>query len=128
MLNIDILLSKVGEARPTLPTSQTGENKSRSAVKQGMATVSPTLPTRPTEKTIVAKSNEGGSETPFSLEPLPGRFWLDPVDNGFLPDYKTMQDLSECKGHPQACQRCRALMADLETCLLGPEGQEVPHV
>ncbi|NCC04982.1 MAG: hypothetical protein EOM37_13295 [Proteobacteria bacterium] len=128
MLNIDFLLSKVDEARPTLPTSQTGENKSRSAVKQGMATVNPTLPTRPTEKTIVAKSNEGGAERPFSLEPLPGRYWLDPVDNGFMPSAKTMADLSECRGYPEACQRCRALMADLESCLLAPEGQEVSHV
>ncbi len=65
-----------------------------------------------------------GAEVPFSLEPLPGRYWLDPVLNGFVPAYKHLASLTECRGYTQACMRCRALMADLETCMLGPEGGE----
>ena len=68
------------------------------------------------------KNEIHGAERPFSLEPLPGRFWLDPIDNGFMPSAKTMTELSECKGYPRACLKCRLLMADMETCLLGPEG------
>ena len=73
-------------------------------------------------KAFSEKNGDSEAERPFSMEPLPGRFWLDPIDNGFMVSAKTMADLSECRGYPEACQRCRALMADLETCLLEPEG------
>jgi cell division protein FtsX len=73
-------------------------------------------------KAFSEKNGKTWAEVPLSFNPLPGRYWLDPVDNGFLPSSKTMTDLSECRGYPEACQRCRLLMADLETCLLGPEG------
>lgn len=104
------------------PTCPTYENEVGQPVSPGMAGVSPTCPTCPTKKQALHKSQDAGAETPLSFEPLPGRYWLDPVDNGFLPDYKTMLDRKECRGCPQACQRCRALMADLETCMLEPEG------
>lgn len=64
-----------------------------------------------------------GAEVPFSLNPLPNRYWLDPIDNGFMPSVKTMQDLSECRGYPKACQRCRSLMTSGD-CLLGPGGDD----
>lgn len=65
---------------------------------------------------------DAGAEVPLSFNSLLGRYWLDPVDNGFLSSPKTMSDLSECRGYPQACLRCRALMADMQTCLLGANG------
>ena len=126
MLNIARLLFKTDSVptyhRPTLPTRPTCENISRSAANPRLARANPTLPTRPTEKTTHAKTPDAGAEAPLSFDPLPGRYWLDPVENGFLPSSKTMTELSECRGYPDACQRCRLLMADLETCLLGPEG------
>ncbi|NCD25685.1 MAG: hypothetical protein EOL86_08855 [Deltaproteobacteria bacterium] len=51
--------------------------------------------------------------------------FLDPVEAGYLDAYKAMANRSECRGYPQACPRCRLLMADLETCLLGPEAEHV---
>lgn len=126
MLNIARLLSKVDSVptdhRATFPTWATCENISRSAVNPRLARVRPTCPTWATEKTIHANTQDAGAEVPLSFDPLPGRYWLDPVENGFLPSSKTMTELSECRGYPDACQRCRLLMADLETCLLGPEG------
>lgn len=104
------------------PTCPTYENEVGQPVSLGMAGVSPTCPTCPTEKQQLHTNMDAGAETPLSFEPLPGQYWLDPVLNGFLPEYKTMADLSECRGYPRACMQCRALMADLETCLLGPEG------
>lgn len=128
MLNIARLLSLASGAQvepdPTDPTRPDHEKGPSGPGNLGGARVNPTDPTDPTEKTAVATIQDAGAETPLSFEPQPGQFWLDPVDNGFLPDYKTMQDRKECRGCPQACQRCRALMADLETCLLGPEGGE----
>ncbi len=73
-------------------------------------------------KAFSEKNGEAGAEVPFSLKPLSNRYWLDPIDNGFMPSVKTMQNLSECRGYPKACQRCRALMADMQTCMLGPVG------
>lgn len=73
-------------------------------------------------KAFSEKNGKTWAEVPLSFTPLPGRYWLDPIDNGFMPSANTMTDLSECRGHPQACQRCRLLMADLETCLLESEG------
>jgi hypothetical protein len=49
--------------------------------------------------------------------------FLDPVEAGYLDAYKAMANRSECRGYPQACPRCRLLMADLKTCLLGPEAE-----
>ena len=126
MLNIARLLSKTDSVptdhRATFPGWATLKNTSRTAVNPRLARASPTCPTCPTEKTIHAKTQDAGAEVPLSFNPLPGRYWLDPVENGFLPSSKTMTELSECRGYPDACQRCRLLMADLETCLLGPEG------
>ncbi len=66
----------------------------------------------------VENENQGAA-TPLSFDPLPGQFWLDPVLNGFMPNYKVMAGLSECRGYPQACPRCRLLMVSGE-CLFGP--------
>ncbi len=77
-----------------------------------------------TFETSQEKNENAGAERPLSFEPLPGRYWLDPVLNCFLSDYKTMADLSECKGYPQACPRCRLSMVSGQ-CLLGPEGGDV---
>lgn len=74
-------------------------------------------------KVFSEKNGDAGAEVPFSMKPLPGRFWLDPIDNGFMPSVKTMQDLSECRGYPKACQRCRSLMTSGD-CLLGPGGDD----
>jgi len=75
-------------------------------------------------KAFSEKNGEAGAERPFSMEPLPGRFWLDPIDNGFMVSAKTMADLSECRGYPQACRRCRSLMVSGD-CLLGSERGDV---
>lgn len=104
------------------PTCPTLENEVGQPINPGTAGPSPTCPTCPTLKQALHGSQDAGAEVPLSFNPLPGRYWLDPVDNGFLPSSKTMTELSECRGYPDACQRCRLLMADLETCLLGPEG------
>lgn len=122
MLNIDRLLSDLSEKCPKCPTCPTSENAKSDSGNQRLARVSPTCPTCPTEKPTLAKSNDAGAATPLTFSPLPDQFWLDPVLNGFKLNYKAMADLSECKGYPRACQRCRLLMADLKTCLLGPGG------
>lgn len=126
MLNITRLLTLANGDRPdpdpTDPTRPGHEKAPSGQQNLGGPWANPTDPTDPTKKTAVATIQDAGAERPLSFEPLPGRFWLDPVDNGFLSDYKTMLDRKECRGCPQACQRCRALMADMETCLLGPEG------
>ena len=126
MLNITRLLTLANgegpEPDPTDPTRPDHEKGPSGRENLGGARVNPTDPTDPTEKTAVAEFQDAGAEVPLSFDPLPGRFWLDPVDNGFLPAYKTMLDRKECRGYPDACQGCRLLMADLETCLLGPEG------
>lgn len=127
MLNIARLLTLASGAQvepdPTDPTRPDHEKCKSGQQNLGGPWANPTDPTDPTKKTAVATIQDAGAETPLSFESLPGRFWLDPVDNGFLPDYKTMLDRKECRGCPQACQRCRALMADLETCQLGPGGE-----
>lgn len=102
------------------PTCPTYENEVGQPVSPGMAGVSPTCPTCPTKKQALHESQDAGVETPISLEPLPGRYFIDPIEHHYLVSAKTMQDLSECRGYPKACQRCRALMADMQACLLGP--------
>lgn len=49
--------------------------------------------------------------------------FIDPVEVGYMPSFKAMASRSECRGYPTACPRCRLLMADLKTCLLGPEAE-----
>ena len=124
-MNIDRLLKLASGAQvepdPTDPTRPDHEKCKSGQQNLGGPWANPTDPTDPTKKTAVATIQDAGAETPLSFEPKPGRFWLDPVDNGFLPDYKTMQDRKECRGCPQACQRCRALMTSGD-CLLEPEG------
>ncbi len=56
-----------------------------------------------------------------TFEPLPGQPFIDPKQAGFMVAYKVMTDLSECRGYPRACSKCRLLMVSGE-CLLGPEG------
>ena len=75
-----------------------------------------------TFETSQEKNENAGAERPLSFEPLPGRYFIDPVEHGYLVANKVMADLSECRGYPQACSRCRLLMADMKTCLLGPGG------
>jgi len=127
MLNITRLLSLASGAQvepdPTDPTRPDHKKCKSGQQNLGGPGDNPTDPTGPTEKPILAKSQDTDTEKPFSLEPLAGRYWLDPVVNGFLPAYKTMMDRKECRGCPEACQRCRALMGDLENCLLGPWGE-----
>ena len=96
------------------------EKKVVQAGNQGMTGPSPTWTTWTTEKQGMQGETDG-AERPLPFEPLPGQFWLDPVLNGFLPDYKTMATLTECKGHPRACSKCRLCMVSGE-CLLGPRG------
>ncbi|GAB1411201.1 hypothetical protein MASR1M90_23550 [Desulfovibrionales bacterium] len=126
MLNIDRLLKLASGAQvepdPTDPTRPDHEKGKSGQQNLGGPWANPTDPTDPTKKTAVATIQDAGAETPLSFEPLPGQYWLDPVLNGFLPEYKHVASLSECRGYPRACMQCRALMADLETCLLGPEG------
>ena len=126
MLNIARLLTLASGAQvepdPTDPTRPDHEKCKSGQQNLSGSWLNPTDPTDPTEKSIHANTQDAGAEVPLSFDPLPGRYWLDPVENGFLPSSKTMTELSECRGYPDACQRCRLLMADLETCLLGPEG------
>ena len=125
MLNIARLLSLASGAQvepdPTDPTRPDHEKCKSGQQNLGGPWANPTDPTDPTKKTAVATKQDAGAETPLSLEPKPGQFWLDPVLNGFLPDYKTMATLTECKGHPRACSKCRLCMVSGE-CLLGPRG------
>ena len=118
MLNIDRLLT-LADACPRCLTCLTSENGKSDSGNPGETRASLTCLTCLTEKPTLAKSNDGGAERPLSFEPLPGQFWLDPVLNGFKSNYKTMADLSECKGYPQACPRCRLSMVSGQ-CLLGP--------
>lgn len=130
MLSVAHLLDQQGQCptfadgAPLLPHCPTFENGSGAGLNQGMTGPSPTCPTCPTKKQAVREKLETGSETPISIEPLPGRYFIDPIEHHYLVSVKTMQNLSECRGYPQACQRCRALMADMQTCLLGPGGDD----
>lgn len=74
-------------------------------------------------KAFSEKNGDAGAEVPFSLKPLPGHHFIDPIDHHYLPSAKTMKDLSECRGYPKACQRCRSLMTSGD-CLLGPGGDD----
>lgn len=104
------------------PTCPTYENEVGQPVSPETAGVRPTCPTCPTTKQALHEVMTAGAERPLSFEPLPGRYFIDPVEHGYLVANKVMAHLSECRGYPQACSRCRLLMADMKTCLLGPEG------
>ncbi len=99
------------------------EKKVVQAGNQGMAGAGPTWTTWTTEKQGMHDETDG-AERPLPFEPLPGRYFIDPVERGYLVTNKVMADLSECKGYPQACPRCRLSMVSGQ-CLLGPEGGDV---
>ncbi len=124
MLNIDRLLT-LADACPRCLTCLTSENGKSDSGNPGETRASLTCLTCLTEKPTLAKSNDAGAERPLTFDPLPGRYLIDPVEHGYLVANKVMADLSECRGYPQACPRCRLLMADMKTCLLGPEGGDV---
>ena len=130
MLSVAHLLDQQGQCptfadgAPLLPHCPTFENGSGAGLNQGMTGPSPTCPTCPTKKQAVREKLDAGTETPISMEPLPGHHFIDPVEHHYLPSAKTMKDLSECRGYSDACLKCRLLMADLKTCLLGPGGDD----
>lgn len=123
MLDLDRLLVGMKEqCQPDQP-DQPDNGKYKSGRENiDRTTVDPTNPTNPTEKQRHAETQPERAARPLSLEPLPGRYFIDPVEHGYLASAKTMTALSECKGYPTACPRCRLLMDDERTCLLGPEG------
>lgn len=85
---------------------------------QGEATrVARVLPLLRQHKSEIINHLYGAKRPPVAL-PL-----LDPMEHGFLATYAVMNDLAECGGYPKWCSRCRLLMADLETCLLGPSSE-----
>ena len=75
---------------------------------------------------IINQLTGGASGLPDQGEHLAASAsFLDPVEAGYIDACKAMSDRSECRGYPQACPRCRLLIADLKTCLLGPEAEHV---